>query len=301
MFELRGRALCPVDPSASEITVQTVGNAIGSGEAAGSPTPVAGAAGGPGPAARTTTTTTTTTTADIRRTAELAAAAVHAAGGGTANDNRDLVDDNTAQALGQEDVQRMKDAGASAAEIVSSLVANSATYQGKTEYAKAKYIKKKQRQYAPTFRALPACAQTIVDTMHHKDPKRICGLRSDSVAQLLAYGNVRASCTVLVVDGAKGLLVGAAAERMAGDGRIVNLALGPHPSVPMLSHFNLGESAGTLGPVGHFPFSMIPLLAASHGEQGWGRSASVLQETSATAFLLMPTLRTRIGSKIDIS
>ena len=266
LFELKGRSLQPIAKDAPEINVQTMAANISSSNSATSVDGSSGSAGG------------FATTADIRRSVEQAAAAVHAAGGGTNNDNRDLVDDNTAQALGQEDVQRMKDAGASAVEIVSSLVANSATYQSKTEYAKAKYIKKKQRQYAPTFRVLPACAQTIVDTMHYKDPKRICGLRSDAVAQLLAYGNIRANCKIIVVDGAKGLLVGSVAERIAGEGRLINLILGPHPNVPLLKYFNLGDRAKTPEKVGHFPFNMVKLLVASRERQAVMANGDVVGE-----------------------
>ena len=46
--------------------------------------------------------------------------------------------------------------------------------------------------------------------------------------------------------------------------RIVNLILGPHPNVPMLARFNLGEAAGYPGTLGHFPFRMVPLLADAH-------------------------------------
>ena len=41
------------------------------------------------------------------------------------------------------------------------------------------------------------------------------------MAQILAYGHVRAGTTVLTVDAAMGMLVGAVAERMAGHGRVL--------------------------------------------------------------------------------
>ena len=198
--------------------------------------------------------------AQLRANEELAAAAA-AAAGVVVNDNRNLVDDNKSQKLGQRDVQAMKESGASAAQIVSSLVANSTTFHTKTEFAKAKYLRKKQRQYAPTFRLVPCCAQTIVDTMRQKDIRRCCGLRGDSMAQILAYGHVRAGSTILTVDAAMGMLVGAVAERMDGNGRVVNLCLGPHPNVSCVERFNLSD-AGKAS-VQHFPFSLVPLLVAS--------------------------------------
>ena len=208
------------------------------------------------------------TVEDIRRSGELAAAAAHKAGA-TSSDNRNLVDNNTAQKLNQTDVQAMKDSGASAAEIVSSLVANSSTFHAKTEFSQAKYIKKKQKQYAPTFRVVPCCMQTIVDTMHFKDTRRICGLRSDGAAQLLARGNVRASGKVIVVDCAMGLIVGGAAERMMGNGSIVNFILGDHPSVSMLPRFNLPEKVEQ--GVVHFPFNSLHMLTESMERKKKGR------------------------------
>jgi len=195
---------------------------------------------------------------DIRRNGELAAAAAHKAGE-TSSDNRHLVDDNTAQKLNQSDVQAMKDSGATAGEIVSSLVANSSTFQNKTEYSQAKYIKKKQKQYAPTFRVVPCCASTIVDTMHFKDSRRVCGLRSDGAAQVLARGNVRAGGKVLVVDSAMGLIVGSAAERMMGNGTIINLILGQHPTISMVPKFNLPSDVEAS--IVHFPFVSTTMLA----------------------------------------
>jgi tRNA (adenine-N(1)-)-methyltransferase non-catalytic subunit len=197
---------------------------------------------------------------DIRRSGELAAAAANKSGK-VHSDNRHLVDDNTAQKMNQTDVQAMKDSGASAGEIMSSLVANSTTFQSKTEFSQAKYIKKKQRQYAPTFRTVPCCAQTIIDTMHNKDSRRISGLRSDGAAQLLSQSNVRAGSTVLIVDSAMGVVVGGAAERMMGNGTIVNLILGDHPNVTMLQRFNLPQEVEAS--VVHFPFNATHLLAES--------------------------------------
>jgi hypothetical protein len=62
-------------------------------------------------------------------------------------DNRNLFDTSTAQRLTQDDIERMKKDGAHATEIVGALITQSSTFQGKTEFSKEKYIKKKLNKY----------------------------------------------------------------------------------------------------------------------------------------------------------
>nr|GMC54904.1 tRNA (adenine(58)-N(1))-methyltransferase non-catalytic subunit trm6 [Ipomoea batatas] len=64
-------------------------------------------------------------------------------------DNRALVDNNTAQSLTGEDIDEMRRQGASGDEIVKALIANSATFEKKTQFSQEKYKLKKQKKYAP--------------------------------------------------------------------------------------------------------------------------------------------------------
>ena len=61
-------------------------------------------------------------------------------------DNRDLVDNNLNQKLTQQEILAMQDTGASGETIIKALVQNSASYQSKTEFSKAKYLKKKAKK-----------------------------------------------------------------------------------------------------------------------------------------------------------
>jgi hypothetical protein len=69
-------------------------------------------------------------------------------------DNRDLVDNNKSQKLTQQEIVAMQDTGASGEDIIKALVQNSASYQGKTEFSKAKYLKKKAKKCVST----PMCS-----------------------------------------------------------------------------------------------------------------------------------------------
>ena len=67
-------------------------------------------------------------------------------GPATGTNNSELVDNNTAQMLKHEEIEQMKQDGVGGKEIVDAVVKNSATYEKKTEYAKEKYVRKKQRK-----------------------------------------------------------------------------------------------------------------------------------------------------------
>ena len=59
------------------------------------------------------------------------------------NDNRELVDDIKHQTLQQEDIEHMRKSGVSGHAIVQELASSSITFDGKTDFSKKKYLKKK--------------------------------------------------------------------------------------------------------------------------------------------------------------
>lgn len=63
-------------------------------------------------------------------------------------DNRNLRDLNTSQGLSHLEIEKLKEEGASADDLVKKLVENSATFSGKTVFAKEKYIRRKKKKYA---------------------------------------------------------------------------------------------------------------------------------------------------------
>lgn len=64
--------------------------------------------------------------------------------GETGGDNRNLVDNSTAQSLTTGEISAMKAQGVKGKEIIDSLVQNSRTFETRQEYAKEKYIQKKK-------------------------------------------------------------------------------------------------------------------------------------------------------------
>lgn len=60
-----------------------------------------------------------------------------------------------AQVLDADGIASLRAQGASGADIIQALVDNSATFAGKTEFSKAKYLKKKANKCAPPVSSLP--------------------------------------------------------------------------------------------------------------------------------------------------
>eukprot|EP00850_Spirogloea_muscicola_P016400 SM000132S26915 [mRNA] locus=s132:303816:308600:- [translate_table: standard] len=155
-------------------------------------------------------------------------------------DNRSLSDTNTAQALTEDDILRMRREGTTGGEIVQALVENSATFNAKTEYSQEKYRVRKQKKYAPRVTVRRPTANSLCAAYFLKAPSKTGFLRVDSLALLLNLANVGAHAEVLVVDGCGGLLTAAVAERLGGFGSVCSAYWGTRPaSIDIVRLFNL--------------------------------------------------------------
>ena len=169
---------------------------------------------------------------DPEREAEMAAAGY--------SDNRNLVDNNTAQGITYSAVTEMREQGIHGSEIVAALIENSATFDAKTEFSKAKYIKRKQMKYQPRCRMVRCTGASICEAYFLKEPRKIMNLREDTLAQILAYSNICAGCQVMVYENCMGIITGALAQRMGGYGKIISLYQGQQMSfTEMIARFNL--------------------------------------------------------------
>lgn len=138
-------------------------------------------------------------------------------------DNRHIKDDNTSQALDQKKLLELRKTVTDGSAIVKDLVANSSTFSLKTDFARAKYIQKKQMKYQPRCRLTRCTAATICEALHTKDAKKFMNMRQDTLGQILSYANITAGAQVLVWESLWGLVTGAIAERMGGYGRIFSV------------------------------------------------------------------------------
>jgi len=159
------------------------------------------------------------------------------------NDNRNLVDDNKSQSLQIEEIEKMIQEGTHGSAIVNKLIANSSTFDQKTEFSKAKYIKKKQQKYQQRCRIVRCTPHTICETVFANRPRLLLNMREDTLGQMLSHSNVSAGCQVLVYEQCAGVITGALAWRMGGYGNILSIYDGQQPAfLEMIRRYNLSFS-----------------------------------------------------------
>jgi len=153
-------------------------------------------------------------------------------------DNRNLLDRDANQRLNRDDIEELRAKGASGTEIVGHLVENSITFKAKTEYSKEKYLKRKKKKYLSVITILRPSTRLLCEMYYNKGPSKLCGLRLDSLTQLLLFSNVRSGSKLMVVESALGMVVGAMMERMGGNGALIHFFQGSAPQRPAYLGYN---------------------------------------------------------------
>lgn len=110
----------------------------------------------------------------------------------------------------------MKREGVSGREIIDMQIAEHGQFALKNEFSKAKYKNRKEAKYLKYVIPLPPTIHNLCEYWWGLDAKRIRDLRPDTLAQILAVGNIRPGSRVLVVDDTSGLLTAAVVERLGG-------------------------------------------------------------------------------------
>ncbi|GAA6106465.1 tRNA (adenine(58)-N(1))-methyltransferase non-catalytic subunit TRM6 [Tachysurus ichikawai] len=135
-------------------------------------------------------------------------------------DNRHIVDDGRSQKLTRDDIESLKEQGLKGQEIIQQLINNSTTFRDKTEFAQEKYIKKKKKKYESNITVLKPTSRILAMMYHGREPGKVCHLRYDTLAQMLALGNIHAGSKIIVFETCAGLVLGSVMERMGGKGRL---------------------------------------------------------------------------------
>ncbi|XP_070578848.1 tRNA (adenine(58)-N(1))-methyltransferase non-catalytic subunit TRM6-like [Ptychodera flava] len=153
-------------------------------------------------------------------------------------DNRNIVDDNTAQKLSQHEILALKKDGMKGEELIDQIVENSATFKEKNIYSQEKYIKKKKEKHIPLFTILKPTTRLMCEMYYGKGSPKVVCLRYDSMGQMLTLGNIHANMKVMVVESCMGLLLGAVMDRMAGLGALVHMYHGESPLRTSMDWYN---------------------------------------------------------------
>ncbi|KAJ3150168.1 tRNA (adenine(58)-N(1))-methyltransferase non-catalytic subunit trm6 [Geranomyces variabilis] len=157
--------------------------------------------------------------------------------------NKNLVDKSDSQKLTQAEIEALKEKARKGdlegLGVIKALTENSETWKEKTEFAKAKYIKRKQKKYSRIFTPVRPTARLLCEHFNRENPRRILEIRGDTLSQILTAANVRAGGRYLLVDEAGGILTCALAERMQGWGTIMMLHEHPASNHDMIKYLNL--------------------------------------------------------------
>jgi tRNA (adenine-N(1)-)-methyltransferase non-catalytic subunit len=101
------------------------------------------------------------------------------------------------------------------------LIKNNESFDKKTDFSKAKYIKKKDKKYLRILTPIQPTARTLCEHFFEETPQKILNLRVDSLSQILTHANVHVGCRTLVVDETEGIVVSALMERMGLEGELL--------------------------------------------------------------------------------
>ncbi|KAI9595402.1 adenine(58)-N(1)-methyltransferase non-catalytic subunit TRM6 [Syncephalis fuscata] len=156
--------------------------------------------------------------------------------------NKDIIQDGTSQQLTHTDIERMKREGLEgkldAETLIQKVAENNQSFEKKTEYSKAKYIRRKRQKFSKVFTPIRPTLHAVCDHFFTKNPMKIMDIRLDTLSQLLTFGNVFAGTRMLVVDDAQGMLVSAVLDRMGGHGELLAIHDGENHNFDVIRYLN---------------------------------------------------------------
>eukprot|EP00005_Dracoamoeba_jomungandri_P003845 CAMPEP_0174258544 /NCGR_PEP_ID=MMETSP0439-20130205/7518_1 /TAXON_ID=0 /ORGANISM="Stereomyxa ramosa, Strain Chinc5" /LENGTH=459 /DNA_ID=CAMNT_0015342085 /DNA_START=147 /DNA_END=1526 /DNA_ORIENTATION=- len=159
----------------------------------------------------------------------------------TSVNNSTLRDNSKNQKLTQDDILNMRKEKVREEDIVEALVANSETFESKTEFSRAKYIKKKQQKHMHVVTLLKPTSFTLANAYFHRDAYNINFLRPDTLGRILYNANVKSGDKVLLLCQSKGLIPGAIIERLGGSGILAHVYETKSPATSALKMFHFSE------------------------------------------------------------
>jgi tRNA (adenine-N(1)-)-methyltransferase non-catalytic subunit len=159
--------------------------------------------------------------------------------------NQDICDDRESQILTHEEINKLKEKMENGElhgkEVIDCLISNNKSFEKRTEFSKAKYVKRKKKKFMKIVKFLKPTYESLCQMMFKKSAQKILEMRIDSLAYLLNISNIYPGSKVLIADDTNGLLTGAVLERMNGDGLVVSLYEGQTREFDLLKYFNFNS------------------------------------------------------------
>ncbi|POW14878.1 hypothetical protein PSHT_07299 [Puccinia striiformis] len=130
--------------------------------------------------------------------------------------NEMIKESDGAQKLTNVEIEELKKSGLSGREIILRQIQQHSAFELKSEFSKAKYIKRKEKKFLKMFTCIDPTIHNMSQYLFENHNFAIKGLRPDTLSQMLSLSNVRPGWKGIVVDDIGGLLVAAVLIRMGG-------------------------------------------------------------------------------------
>ncbi|PVU99375.1 hypothetical protein BB559_000774 [Furculomyces boomerangus] len=167
----------------------------------------------------------------------------------TGANNQEIFDGKDSQKISQSEIEDLKKESKAGTilpqDIIKTIAENNASFEKKTEYSKAKYIKRKESKFLKLFMPMESTAHNICEHFFNKTPEKINYIRIDTLSQLLSISNVCSSSRVLAVDNTQGMIIGSLLSRMER-GAILGIHDGNNHNYDIIRYFNFSEEKKAL-------------------------------------------------------
>ncbi|CAI2169912.1 13202_t:CDS:10 [Funneliformis geosporum] len=164
----------------------------------------------------------------------------------TSANNKEILDDPSKQKLSYQEIEKLKKQGLEGQasyikDIIKKMVESHSAFDQKTEYSKAKYIKRKEAKFSRVFTPVRPTLYSVWEYFFSKNPGKIRDMRIDTLSQILTLANVRADTKLLVVDDTQGLVITGVMERLGGYGTILGIHDGENHNYDIVRFMNFSK------------------------------------------------------------
>ncbi|RIB22294.1 Gcd10p family-domain-containing protein [Gigaspora rosea] len=156
--------------------------------------------------------------------------------------NQETIDDPSKQKLSYQDIEQLKKDGMEGQDIIKKVIESHSSFDKKTEYSKAKYIKRKESKFSRVFTPVRPTLYSVWEYFFAKNPSKIRDMRIDTLSQMLTISNARAYAKLLVVDDTQGLLITGVMERLGGSyGIVLGIHDGEYHNYDIVRYMNFSK------------------------------------------------------------
>ncbi|CAH1756353.1 7502_t:CDS:10 [Entrophospora sp. SA101] len=134
----------------------------------------------------------------------------------TEANNQEIFDDPSKQKLSYKEIEQLKQQATEGSDVIKNIVESHISFDKKTEYSKAKYIK------------------------HFQEFLRQ-ELRIDTLSQMLKWANVHSNTRMLVVDDTQGLVITGIMERLGGYGIVLGIHDNEYHNYDIIRYMNFSK------------------------------------------------------------